>query len=101
MDDMTHPQSCRNPETCDLSYVEHLRGFVIGVGALPTRGVHRSPGQPDEPAWRTQARERRWDKDMPAFARLVKDGVTPEHIDGSARLEATAKTEAEITGVPA
>ena len=95
---MSHPTSCANPDTCPLSYRDHLLGIAIAAAALPTRAIHRTPGQPDEPAWRTEARERRWAKDMPAFERLVKDGLTPEHIDGSARLEATAKTEAEITG---
>jgi hypothetical protein len=97
---MSHPQSCRNPEGCHLSYVEHLRGFVIGVDALPTRAVHRSPGQRDEPAWRTAARERRWAKDMPAFKSLIEQGYDPPRIDGSDRLAATAKTDADINGAP-
>ena len=32
--------------------------------------------------------ERRWDVDMPAYARLRADGLQPNHIDGSAELEA-------------
>ena len=32
--------------------------------------------------------ERRWQKDMPAYARLRADGLQPRHIDGSAELEA-------------
>jgi hypothetical protein len=35
------------------------------------------------------AMERRWEADMPAYARLRADGLQPRHIDGSARLEAT------------
>jgi hypothetical protein len=33
--------------------------------------------------------ERRWDTDMPAYARLRNDGIQPRHIDGSAQLEAS------------
>jgi hypothetical protein len=40
--------------------------------------------------------ERRWDKDMPAYARLRRDGLQPRGIDGSARLEATASSQMEI-----
>jgi hypothetical protein len=32
--------------------------------------------------------ERRWDRDMPAYARLRADGIQPRRIDGSAQLEA-------------
>jgi hypothetical protein len=90
---VTHPASCNDPANCTLSYVEHLRGFVLGVNAIPSRAIHRTPRSssgwkpPDEPAWRTEARERRWAKDMPAFKRLHDAGHTPEHIDGSAQLE--------------
>lgn len=97
---MSHPACCRHPDTCTLTYREHLAGFVIGVGALPTRGVHRTPGQVDEPAWRTQARERRWAKDLPAFRSLVDQGYDPPRIDGSDRLAATATCDADINGTP-
>jgi hypothetical protein len=93
---MPHPASCKNPDTCTLSYREHLVGFVIGANALITRGVHRTPGLPDEPAYVTEQRERRWAKDLPAYARLVKDGLEPASIDGAARLEQTATTRQEI-----
>jgi hypothetical protein len=95
-----HPASCKTPDTCTRTYREHLLGFVIGANALPTRGVHRTPGMPDEPAWQTEARERRWDKDMPAFKRLCQDGLEPASIDGSAYLEATATSAAQIEGRP-
>ena len=84
---MSHPESCKNPDTCTLSYREHLVGFVLGASAIPSRAIHRTPGQVDEPAWRTEARERRWEADMPAFKRMHDAGRTPEHIDGSAELE--------------
>jgi hypothetical protein len=37
-----------------------------------------------------------WDKDMPAFKRLVDQGYMPAQIDGSAHLEANATTRFEI-----
>jgi len=97
---MSHPTSCADPGTCSLSYREHLLGIGIAAKALPTRAVHRTPGQPDEPAWRTEARERRWAKDMPAYKALVDQGYEPVSIDGADRLAATAKTENEINGIP-
>jgi hypothetical protein len=83
---MSHPSSCQDPD-CTLSFREHLLSIGIAAAAMPTRAVHRTPGQVDEPAWRTQAREDRWAKDMPAFKRLHDAGQTPDHIDGSAALE--------------
>jgi len=81
-----HPACCRHPETCTLSYVEHLRGFVIGVDAIPTRAMHRTPGQPDEPASETSARQKRWDRDLPAYKRLRNAGMEAP-ISGAAKYE--------------
>lgn len=39
-----------------------------------------------------------WDKDMPAYKRLRQQGLQPRSVDGSHRLEATAKTEAQVEG---
>lgn len=44
----------------------------------------------------TDAREKRWQKDMPAYKRLRQQGLQPKSIDGSARLEAEAETRFEI-----
>jgi len=89
-----HPACCKDPGNCSAtSYVEHLRGFVLGVNAIPSRAVHRTPRSasgykpPDEPAWRTEARERRWAKDMPAFERLQKAGHTDAPLEGAAAYE--------------
>lgn len=41
-------------------------------------------------------REKRWDKDMPAYKRLRKQGLQPKTIDGAAHLEAKATTRFEI-----
>lgn len=40
--------------------------------------------------------ERRWHKDMDAYKRLRKDGLQPKKIDGSAKVEARAKTEFQV-----
>ena len=43
-------------------------------------------------------RARNWDKDMPAYKRLRQEGLQPRSIDGAARVEAQAKTEAQVEG---
>lgn len=35
---------------------------------------------------------------MPAYKRLRQEGLQPRSIDGAARLESTAKTEAQVEG---
>lgn len=80
---MSHPASCKNPEDCDLSYTEHLRGFVIGTAAIPSRAVTRTPGQPDEPSARTLEREKRWSRDHQAYRELRRAGIRPKSIAGS------------------
>lgn len=42
------------------------------------------------------AREKRWDRDMPAYKRLRDQGLQPKQIDGSADLERDASTRFEI-----
>jgi hypothetical protein len=93
-----HPACCKSPETCTLRYVDHLRGFVLGVAAIPSRAVHRTPGQPDESATATSAREKRWAKDLPAFKALRGQGYHPRSVEGCDRLSATAKTDGQIEG---
>jgi hypothetical protein len=41
-------------------------------------------------------REKRWNRDMPAYKRLRDQGYQPAHIDGSADLERDATTRFEI-----
>lgn len=90
---MAHPQSCKNPETCTLTYREHLVGFVLGVNAIPSRAVHRTPPAvngyqpPDEPAAVTEARQRRWDIDGAAFKRMKEAGLQDVPLDGAADYE--------------
>lgn len=37
-----------------------------------------------------------WDRDMPAYKRLRAEGLQPRHIDGAAKVEATAETLSDI-----
>lgn len=94
---MTHPSSCKSPDTCPLSYRDHLIGIGISCTGIPSRAVTRTPGQPDEPAIRTRTREQRWARDHEAFKRLTNDGVMPPHVDGSALREREGKTEYDVT----
>lgn len=48
----------------------------------------------------TENRARRWDKDMPAYRRLRKQGYQPRSIDGAARIEATATSAAQVESRP-
>lgn len=59
----------------------------IGTGTMPTR----HPGSAA-----IEAREKRWDKDMPAYKRLRQQGYQPKTIDGAAHIEASAETRFEI-----
>lgn len=99
---MTHPACCRDPESCDLSYADHLRGFGLSATAIPHRAVTRTKAEngvrvPDEPTAQTLIREKRWERDMPAFKRLAQQGLTPPQIDGSALREREGRTVEDIT----
>lgn len=94
---MTHPYACKNPETCTLSYRDHLLGFGVSANAVPSRFLNKTPGQPDEPLTQTLIREKRWDRDMAAFKRLADEGLPPPQIDGSAARERYGQTETDIT----
>jgi len=63
----------------------------VGPNSTTTRGAAVS---------QTEQKARGWDKDMPAYRRLRKQGYQPRSIDGSARLEATATSAAQVEGRP-
>ena len=44
----------------------------------------------------TTEREKRWDRDIPAYRRLRHNGLQPKGIDGSAALEARANDQFEV-----
>lgn len=64
-----------------------LSSISFAPSAMPTR-------HPE--AARVVAKDAAWDKDIPAYIRLRKSGVTPPRIDGSADLETRAATKAEV-----
>lgn len=86
---MSHPASCKNPDTCTLSYAAHLRGFATTAAATPSRG-----GAAD--VIQTNTRERRWARDHAAFKRLKAEGLQPPHLDGAAMREKQGETKYDI-----
>lgn len=67
------------PRGCCPDYRTHIRG--INVGGFPTD---------------VTLTERKWDLDMPAYKRLVNDGIQPAKIDGCYVMERAAKDKIEI-----
>jgi hypothetical protein len=58
----------------------------MNAGDASSRGDARS----------AKARDKRWEKDMPAYKRLRQEGYQPPSIDGAAALERDASTKFEI-----
>lgn len=77
---------CGHPCDCP-TYREHLLSIGFAASAMPTRRAEAS---------KVNAKEKRWEADMPAYRRLRKDGLQPQTIDGAARLEAHADTALEV-----
>jgi hypothetical protein len=95
---VAHPACCPDPETCTLAYRDHLVGFGLSASAVPSRAVHRTPGQPDEPATETAAREKRLVRDLAAYKSLRKQGYRPRSVRGADRLAAVAVSDAQVNG---
>jgi len=57
-----------------------VKTVAIAPSATPTRAGGAKAAE-------VNARESRWNKDMPAYKRLRREGVQPERIDGAAGLE--------------
>lgn len=85
-----HPASCRDPE-CELTYVEHLRGFAVAAAATPNR-------RPE--TVRIDAKDAAFERDAPAYKALRRQGFQPRDIDGCHELQATAKDRHDIEGTP-
>jgi hypothetical protein len=68
-----------------------VAGISFGANSTTTRG---------KVVAETNQRAKNWDKDMPAYKRLRQQGLQPKNIDGAAKIEATAKTEAQVEGRP-
>lgn len=84
---MSCPSWCSEPD-CGLSYGAHPWGFAISASALPTRASAQVAA--------IDAKERRWDRDMPAYREMRKQGLQPKAIDGAADIAARASTEMEV-----
>lgn len=79
----THPNL--NVEGC---FACRIAGIRMGSNSTTTRG---------QEVEKTNKVERSWQKDMPAYKRLRKDGIQPKRIDGAADVEkkATEKWQVE------
>ena len=72
-------------------YVEGCFGCKVSNVVLNTGAASSDPNYQAN-----EAREKRWNRDMPAYKRLRDQGYQPSHIDGSADLERDASTRFEI-----
>jgi hypothetical protein len=81
MDHREHTEYVEGCFVCKVSTVS------FGSSSMPTR-------HPTAAA--TEAREKRWKKDMPAYKELRAQGLQPPRIDGSAELVAKAETRFEV-----
>jgi hypothetical protein len=72
----------------------------ISGAALPTRAINHTEGQPDEPLADALTREKRWERDIPAYKRLWHQGYRPPRVDGSAARERMAETVYDIEERP-
>ena len=68
-----------------------VAGVSFGANSTTTRGAQVAA---------TNQTAKNWDKDMPAYKRLRKNGLQPERIDGCAALEARAETAAQVESRP-
>lgn len=83
---------CKNCKTdlpieTDTFDIEAVRSIALGSGTAPTRRAGAAV---------IESREKRWEKDMPAYKALRAQGLQPPRIDGSAELMANAETRFEV-----
>lgn len=86
---MACPSSCKDTD-CTLTYRQHLLGIGVAPSATPTRGKGWHASQ-------VNAKEKAWERDLPAYKALRKDGLQPPKIDGSADLQAKATDAGHVT----
>lgn len=68
-----------------------VSGVRMGMNTTTTRGQQVAA---------INQTEKNWNKDMPAYKRLRKEGLQPKSIDGAAALESKAKHEWQVeTGI--
>ena len=68
-----------------------IAGVQIGTNSTTTRGSQVAE---------INQREKNWNKDMPAYKRLRKEGLQPKAIDGCAAVEQLATSRHQIEGTP-
>ena len=68
-----------------------VAGVRMGSNSTTTRGARVAE---------INATERGWNRDMPAYKRLRRQGYQPKQIDGCADLEVRASTAAEVESRP-
>lgn len=78
-----HYETCRGEEDCATC---KLLSIGFGASVAPTRNNRTV----------ITDREKRWQKDMPAYKALRAQGLQPPRIDGSAELAARAETRFEV-----
>ena len=81
---MSHAEHTEYTEGC---FVCKVSTISFGSSSMPTR-------RPVVAA--TEAREKRWSKDMPAYKELRAQGLQPPRIDGAAELATKAETRFEV-----
>jgi hypothetical protein len=64
-----------------------VAGISFGSNPSTTRGAEVA---------KINERAKNWDKDMPAYKRLRKNGIQPKGIDGAAQLESKATSAHQI-----
>lgn len=71
--------ACGHPCECP-TYRDHVASVSFSGMGMPSR----RPEVAD-----IQRREKALERDAPAYRRLRKDGLQPDHVDGSHKLEAS------------
>jgi hypothetical protein len=84
---MDRPVECSFTPTCRC-FGCHARSINFAASCTPTR-------RPE--TVRTNAREARWQRDIPAYTSLVKNGVQPRTIDGCGDVALSDAEKFEIT----
>lgn len=79
--------------TCTKGCCPTNRDHWLSVGIAPTATPTRSGGTRAQEIIDT---EKRWDRDHAAYKTLVKQGIQPETLDGTADLAAKATSKREI-----
>jgi len=88
---MPADHSIRHRSYVDGCYLCKLRSVAVSSAATPSRSSAMQVQSTNDLA-------KRWDKDIPAYRRLVKDGLQPEGVDGCAEIEKRADHKEQVQG---